>query len=156
MSRVTEYLNSHKIRYQLLSHQQSRSTISSAICAHVPIHQLAKAVVLEDHEGRHLMAVLPGDYKLSLTKLGEDLNRSFKLAKEQDVYQLFSDCACGAVPPVPNAYRMDAIFDEELNLESEVYLEAGDHETLIQLFHEDYVRFVASHRQGRFSRRILH
>lgn len=156
MNRVTEYLNSHKIRYQLLSHQESRSSISSAICAQIPLHSLAKAVVLEDHDGKHLMAILPADYKLSLSKLNDELNRSFKLVKEAQVYKMFSDCATGAVPPIPNVYHMDAIFDDELTDEPEVFLEAGDHETLIQLENKDFRKLMGNHKHSRFSRKVFH
>lgn len=156
MNRVTEYLNSHKIRYQLLSHQHSRSTLSSAICAHIPVHKIAKAVVLEDHDGKHLMAILPGDYKLSIGKLNDELNRSFKLVKEDKIYRMFSDCSSGAIPPVPSVYHMEAIVDEQLCSEPEVFIEAGDHETLIQLDKDDFRRLVADYRLCRFSRKVLH
>ena len=106
VSRTTHYLDSQHIRYALISHPHSKSSISSAISAQIPTHNIAKAVMLEDHEGRHMMAVVPGDYKVSLSKLNDELNRSFRLIKEAKVYQLFSDCDSGAVPPVPNAYHM--------------------------------------------------
>lgn len=155
-NRVTHYLDSQNIRYQLLSHPHSRSSIGSAISAEIPMHQLAKAVVLEDHEGRHLMAVLPSDYKVSLTKLNDELNRSFKLVKEAKVYQLFTDCESGAIPPVPNAYHMDAIFDDALFAESELFLELGDHETLIQIEKGDFKHLIAAHKHSRFSTKVIH
>lgn len=155
-NRVTHYLDSQHVRYDLVSHPHSRSSVSSAISAAIPTHQIAKAVMLEDHEGRHLMAILPGDYKLSLSKLNDELNRSFRLVKEAKIYQMFSDCDAGAVPPMPNAYHMDAIFDDELLNLPEVFLESGDHETLIQMDKRDFLRLMAAHRHSRFSSQVLH
>lgn len=155
-NRVTNYLDSQHIRYGLLSHPHSQSSIGSAISAEIPMHQLAKAVMLEDHEGRHLMAILPSDYKVSLSKLNDELHRSFHLINEAKVYQMFSDCSSGAVPPIPNAYHMEAIYDDELISENQLFLESGDHETLIQLDTVDFQRLMASHRHARFSRKVIH
>ena len=155
-NRVTHYLDSQHIRYGLVSHPHSRSSVGSAISAEVPMHQIAKAVMLEDHEGKHLMAIVPGDYKVSLSKLNDELNRSFKLVKEAKVYQLFTDCDSGAVPPIPNAYHMDAIYDDELAAEPQLFLESGDHETLIQIDREDFQRLMASHKHSRFSTKVIH
>ena len=155
-NRVTHYLDSQQIRYGLLSHPHSRSSVGSAISAQVPMHRVAKAVMLEDHEGRHLMAILPTDYKLSLSKLGEELNRSFKLVKEAKVYQLFTDCDSGAVPPIPNAYHMEAVYDDALINEPELFLESGDHETLIQIERADFKRMMEAHKHLRFSSKVIH
>ena len=156
LNRATNYLDSQHIRYGLISHPHSKSSIGSAISAEVPMHQIAKAVMLEDHEGRHLMAIVPGDYKVSLSKLGDELNRSFRLIKEAKVYQLFMDCDSGAVPPVPNAYHMDAIYDDELGNEHQLYLESGDHETLIQIDKSDFLRMMGNHKHLRFSSKVFH
>ncbi len=64
-ARVNRYLEREAIDYDIISHYQSTSSIDSAIASKVPIHHLAKAVLLEDHEGRRLMAVLPADTKIS-------------------------------------------------------------------------------------------
>ena len=155
-NRVTHYLDSQHVRYQLISHPHSRSSIGTAISAEVPMHQLAKAVLLEDHEGKHMMAILPGDYKLSLSKLNDELSRSFKLVKEAKVYQLFTDCDSGAVPPFPNAYHMEAIYDDELEDTQELFLESGDHETLIQMESAEFKKLMSAHKHGRFSRKVIH
>lgn len=156
VNRVTHYLDSQHIRYGLVSHPHSKSSVGSAISAEVPMHQIAKAVMLEDHEGRHIMAIVPGDYKVSLSKLNDELNRSFKLVKEAKIYQLFTDCDSGAIPPVPNAYHMDAIYDDELESEAQLFMESGDHETLIQIDRNDFKKLMANFRHGRFSSKVIH
>ena len=100
---------------------------------------LAKGVVLEDHEGRHLMAVLPANAKVSLSVLNEELEAKYHLVKEQEVYRLFEDCEHGAIPPVGNIYHMAMVCDQFLTELDHVYLEAGDHETLIKLDKEAFV-----------------
>ncbi len=155
-SRITHYLDSQHIRYELVSHAHSRSSIGSAISAEVPMHSLAKAVMLEDHEGKNVMAILPADYKLSLSKLNDEFNRSFRLIKEVNVYKMFSDCESGAIPPLPNAYHLDAIYDESLEEEAKIYLEAGDHETLIKIDGKDFIQMMSAYKHGRFSHKAIH
>lgn len=155
-NRVINYLDSQNIPYHLVSHPHSKSSLGSAIGASVPVHQLAKAVVLEDHEGRTMMAILPADHKVRLHKLNETLNRQFKLVKEAKVCQLFTDCDKGAVPPVPSAYHMDAIYEDELTSEPVVFLECGDHENLIRISRPNFMEMMAAFRHGGFSERVYH
>jgi Ala-tRNA(Pro) deacylase len=155
-NRVTHYLDEEHIHYGIVPHPHSKSSIGTAISAEIPMHQIAKAVILEDHEGKHIMAIVPADYRVSLSMISEELNRSFKLAKEAEVYQMFTDCDSGAVPPVPNAYYLEAVYDEALCTEQELYLESGDHETLIQINREDFMRLMASYKHSRFSRKVFH
>lgn len=155
-NRVTQFLDSEHIHYSMVPHAHSKSSISSAISAEVPMHRIAKAVMLEDHEGKHLMAIVPADYKVDLRVLGNALNRELKLAKEAQVYQMFTDCDSGAIPPLPGAYHLDAVYDEQLTQEQELFLESGDHETLIQLDREDFIRLMGTCQHARFSRKVFH
>jgi Ala-tRNA(Pro) deacylase len=155
-NRVTHYLDKAHIHYQIVSHAPSKSSIGTAISAEIPMHQIAKAVILEDHQGRHIMAIVPADYKVSLSLLSDELKRSFKLAKEAEIYQMFSDCDSGAVPPIPSAYHLDAVYDEALTQQEQLFLESGDHKTLIQLNREDFIRLMSSYKHSRFSRKVFH
>ena len=155
-NRITHYLDSQHIHYQLIPHTHSRSSIGSAISAEVPMHKLAKAVMLEDHDGKHVMAILPANYKLSLGKLNDEFNRNFKLVKEAQVYQMFSDCSSGAVPPLLNAYHMDTIYDEALEDEAEIYFESGDHETLLLIDGKDFKKMMSAYKHARFSHKAIH
>ncbi|MFT4939595.1 MAG: Ala-tRNA(Pro) deacylase [Paraglaciecola sp.] len=155
-NRVTHFLDQQHIHYGIVPHSRSKSSVGTAISAEVPMHKIAKAVILEDHEGKHIMAIVPGDYKVSLSMLNEELNRSFKLAKEAEVYQMFTDCDSGAIPPIPSVYYLDAVYDEELTREPELYLESGDHETLIQISREDFMRLMGSYKHSRFSSKVFH
>jgi Ala-tRNA(Pro) deacylase len=155
-NRVIHYLDEEHIRYGIVPHSHSKSSIGTAISAEVPMHQIAKAVILEDHEGKHIMAIVPADYKVSLSMLSDELKRTFKLAKEADVYRMFTDCDIGAVPPMPQVYHFEAVYDEELTKEQELFLESGDHETLIQVSREDFIGLMASCKHSIFSHKVYH
>jgi len=153
--RLTAYLDDHKIRYDVKPHSHSYSSIGTAIAAEVSPRKLAKAVVLEDHQGRHMMAVVPTDNKISIRKLGQSLNREFHLVTERQVYHLFRDCAPGAIPPVGHAFNMETIVDDQLANQRDIYMESGDHETLIHMKQAEFQKLMASSQHGRFSGEVF-
>jgi Ala-tRNA(Pro) deacylase len=131
------YLDGHQVDYDTLEHPHTESAMDSAKAAHVPAHQLAKAVVLEDSSG-YIVSVLPSSNRLNLGWVNEELQRELKLASEPELKKLFSDCEAGAVPALSNAYGLMVIWDDQLKHASDIYIEAGDHEHLIHLKGEDF------------------
>lgn len=155
-NRLYEFLEHHNVSYDTLVHHPSNNSVGTAVAAGIGLHQVAKAVILEDHEGRHLMALLPASHKINLGKLGDDMCRSFHLAKEQKVYELFGDCDKGAVPPMGESYNMEMVFDDLLEELQDVYLEGGDHSTLVHLRQAEFHRLLQGHKHSRFSAQVFH
>ena len=118
--------------------------------AHVPGHQLAKSVVLEDDEG-FVMAVLPSTCHVRLGVLSRELNRPLRLATEAQLRDLFADCETGAIPPVGLAYGIPTIVDERLAQVPQVYFEAGDHEQLIRMDREQFTALMEHVGHARFA-----
>jgi Ala-tRNA(Pro) deacylase len=73
------------------------------------------------------------------------------MADEAEISQLFRDCAHGAVPAVGKCYGLDTIVDDSIQTQPEIYLEAGDHETLLHMGHAQFARLMANAPHGRFS-----
>ena len=69
-------------------------------------------------------------------------------------YLLFADCAPGAVPAIGICYALDAMIDESINAQPEVYIEGGDHATLIHMGQSQFARLTMQAQRGRFSVRI--
>ena len=155
-AKVNDYLNAHQIQFEVISHGHSINSLASARMAQVSPMKLAKAVILEDHEGRHLMAILPSTHKISFHKLEDEMNRDFHLLSERHVYKMFKDCTPGAVPPVGHAYQMDSVYDELLSDQKDVFLEAGDHKTLIHLKSNEFQKLMTDCRHSRFSGEVFH
>jgi len=156
-TRVSSYLDSRDIRYEVVKHGHSNSSISTALAAHVPPETIAKAVVLEDNEGHQTMALLPAHYKISLHTLREQLNvLDLKIVNEDQVYKMFNDCDPGAVPAIGQAYNMNTVYDESLSQLVDIYLEGGDHETLIHLTHKQFEKLMGDTKHSRFSGEVFH
>jgi len=155
-TRVVDYLQQQQIHFDVVSHPDSHSSLGSAIAACIEPNRIAKAVILEDHESRHLMAILPADKKISLTKLQMLLDSTLHLVGERALADMFSDCQQGAIPAFSRAYHLNAIYDEALTQMQDIYVEAGDHQTLIRLSAGQFLKLMGETKHARFSSELLH
>ncbi|WP_169308329.1 aminoacyl-tRNA deacylase [Ferrimonas aestuarii] len=148
---VNDYLISHQIPFKLVSHPYSETAVQSAISAGIPQRQVAKAVLLEDHQGQRLLAILPADRRLRLNLLGQMLDRSLSVVPEVKAAQRFPDCQFGAVPALGQAYHLMMVVDDTLLEQSQVFFEAGDHQQLVKVMQRDFGKLMLDHRHGQFS-----
>jgi Ala-tRNA(Pro) deacylase len=146
---LKKYLD-QTITYDLVQHDPTMSSTRTAEASHVPGDRLAKGVVLR-RDGGYMMAILPASRHLHLPALRMHLGHRVDLASEDEIAQLFTDCARGAVPPVGECYGLDVIVDDSIDSQREVYLEGGDHATLIRLGSEQFARLTANAWHGHFT-----
>jgi len=140
---LMSYLEERGIRYDLVEHSHTETAVETAHAANVPVHQVAKAVVLCDDAG-YVVSVLPASHSLEIEWVNEELGRKLGLACEDEFSKLFDDCEPGAVPALGEAYGVQVIWDDELAYTSDIYIEAGDHEHLIWLDRHDFKKLMAS------------
>ena len=138
---LKSYLDKHHVDYDMVKHLHSETALESAHSAHVPSHQVAKAVVLEDEDG-YVVSVLPSTNRLDLEWVNQTLGRELEMAHENELHALFQDCAVGAVPALSNAYGLEVIWDDQLKAASEIYIEAGDHKNLVHMSGEAFRKLV--------------
>ena len=150
---VEQYLKSHDVDYELVEHPRSVTSMHTAELAHVPGDQLAKSGLLEDERG-YLVAVIPATHRLDLGKLHHQLDRRVGLAIEREVRELFRDCDPGAIPALGAAYRIEAIVDDALLQQPDVYFEAGDHEALVHVSGTAFSAMMAGVPHGRFTHHV--
>ncbi len=143
--KIDQYLQSNNIPFDTISHPPSHSSVQSAIAAQIPLSNVAKAVILKDDVDNYLMAIVPASSRLQMKQMKEITDCQLKLASEMELSQQFRDCQKGAIPPIGDAYEMDSIWDNKLSELPDVYLEAGDHETMIHLTKEAFQHIIANH-----------
>ena len=143
---LQQYLEDQGVEYEVLVHSHTVSASRTAQKSHVSGDQLAKAVVLKSDED-FLVAVLPASHHVDLGRLS-----GWSLASESEASALFPDCALGAVPPLGAAYGVEAILDDGLTAQPEVYFEGGDHASLVHVTAAQFRDLMAGARRGRFSR----
>jgi len=150
-TRLASYLDQRDADYDVRTHELSRTSAETARSAHIPPHQLAKSVVLEDDDGC-LLAVLPADSTVQLAEISDLLDRrALRLAKENRIAELFDGCDRGAVPAVGMAWGVETIVDEDLiSNNDEIYMESGDHERLLHMSGQQFQQLMGEQRHGRF------
>jgi Ala-tRNA(Pro) deacylase len=136
--------------YEVMTHEPTSSSMRTAETCHIPGDRLAKAVVLR-HDGGFMLAVLPASHHIRMADLRREIGDQVDLAAESDIDQLFRDCAHGAVPPVGECYGLNVIIDDSVQAQPDVYLEGGDHATLVHMEGAQFARLMAEARHGRFS-----
>lgn len=142
-TRVGNYLKEHNVSYQVISHRYSEGAYNTAVAAHIPMKKLAKAVLLTDHDEKHLLVVIPASNLLSLRDLSQKLGRELRFVDEKDLSVFFADCATGAIPAVGQAYNLSMILDDHLLQETDIYLEGGDHEALVHMDKAEFLKLMA-------------
>ena len=151
--KLKEYLDQEHVKYDVIDHPYSDTSMHTAQEAHVPGDKIAKAVLLHDDRG-YVLAVVPATHKVQLGKLHKSFNRYLVLADEKDLQDVFDDCSIGAIPPVGRAYNMDVIYDDSLNRNEDIYFEAGDHVSLLHVSRDDFKVLLDKVPHGMISRHI--
>jgi Ala-tRNA(Pro) deacylase len=155
-SRLFSFLVQQGARYEVCAHAHSRSSAQTARTAHVAPHQLAKSVIVEDETGC-VMAVVPADRKVRLGQLSRLLDRKhLRLADEARIATLLADCDRGAVPALGMAWGIETVVDDELEASDVVYIESGDHESLLRMSHDQFHQLMLGARHGQFCGAPLH
>jgi Ala-tRNA(Pro) deacylase len=113
-----------------------------------------QGLVLRRSSSDYILAVLPASHHIHLEDLRTQLGDTVEMAKEAEVDPLFPDCAHGAVPAVGQCYGLPLVVDDSLEAQPQVYMEAGDHETLIRMSHAQFAHLTAGARHGRFSEKL--
>jgi Ala-tRNA(Pro) deacylase len=147
---LQKYLAAENIQYEEIQHELSMSSTRTAEAAHISGDRLAKGIVLR-RNGEYILAVVPASHHLRLPELRTTLGDSVAMADETEINRLFRDCTRGAVPAIGKCYGLDIVVDDSIETQPEIYTEAGDHETLLHLTHEQFARLTADAPHGRFS-----
>src|SRR5262245_42701550 len=138
------------VTYDMITHEPTMSSTRTAQACHVPGDRLAKAIVLR-RNGGYMLAVVPATHHLNVADLKRQIGDDVDLADEAEIRRLFPDCTLGAIPPIGACYELDVIIDDSIELQPEIYLEGGDHTTLVHMTQAQFKQLMADAQHGRFS-----
>jgi len=142
LKRLQNYLDSHNIPYEVVSHPTAYTAHDVAETLHVSANMFAKVVIVKADE-RLLMVVLPASWKVDFKQLKDVLRaENVRLATEYEFAQLFPDCDIGSMPPFGNLYGIEVYVDELLTRDEEILFEAGTHAGAIKLRYKDFAELV--------------
>jgi Ala-tRNA(Pro) deacylase len=147
---LAQYLAERGVTYDVIDHPHTETASQSAEASRIPPDRIAKAVVLKGGDG-FMLAVLPASRHIQFDELRKELGRGVDIANEEQIETLFLDCESGAVPALGAAYGLKVIVDEILASEPEIYLEGGDHFSLVHVSGATFRELLADARRARFT-----
>ncbi|WP_105101972.1 aminoacyl-tRNA deacylase [Microbulbifer pacificus] len=151
-STVSQYLDKHSIHYRVLPHDHSATSRESAHKSGLREDCVAKAVMLKDDRGL-VMAIIPASSGLDMRAVRDETGRNhLEMMPETEFGSIFPDCEVGALPPLGPAYGITTLVDSSLNRWDTIYLESGDHESLVAIDGRDYDQLMSNCRHCDLSR----
>jgi Ala-tRNA(Pro) deacylase len=142
LSKLREFLDSHNIKYMVLSHSLAYTAQGVAALAHVSGKKLAKTVIVKI-DGVLAMAVIPASEHVDLVRLRTLTGaQTVEIATEREFKDAFPDCETGAMPPFGNLYDMSVYADLSLSENEEITFSAGSHRELVRMRWNDMAQLV--------------
>ena len=138
-AKLIEFLNQHKVPYQILHHPEAFTAQELAAIEHVKGKQHAKVVMVKT-DGAPMMAVLPADHRVDLEKFDRLTGKPTVLATETEFETLFPDCAVGTMPPFGSLYGLETYVDRTLAENETIVFEAGTHSDAVKMRYGDFAR----------------
>jgi Ala-tRNA(Pro) deacylase len=139
---ISEFLDRHHARYSVLTHPVAYTAQEEAAAAHVPGREWAKVVVCVADD-RPVLAVVPAPLKVDFERLRDVTHaRSLRLAHEDELKGLYTDCEIGTMPPLGPLYRQDVVVDDTLAGDGDIVFEAGSHHESIRMPYAEFQRLV--------------
>jgi Ala-tRNA(Pro) deacylase len=131
MHTITTYLGRLDVSYETLQHRHTLTAHQTISECGVPPRSMAKGVLF-CHDDAYVLAVVPA---------GKRVDRAALSA-------LVGQRELGAVPAVGAAYGVSCVVDAALLDEENVYLEAGDHQSLVRITGRDFRRLMSGVSSG--------
>jgi Ala-tRNA(Pro) deacylase len=142
-----------RVTYDIVSHEPTATSARTAEASHISGTSLAKGVLLKGN-GSYLLAVIPASRRVQLDEVAKLVNQPVSMATEDEIGALFADCDRGAVPSIGSAYGVQTVIDESLGDAPEIYVEGGDHRSLIHLTQQQFGTLMGDARHGRIASQI--
>lgn len=142
LSKLRTFLDSHHVKYLVVSHSPAYTAQGIAAMSHVSGKKLAKTVIVKI-DGVLAMAVVPAPLHVDLDRLRSLTGAQMvEIATEQEFKDAFPDCETGAMPPFGNLYDMSVYADPSLAENEEITFTAGSHRELVRMNWYAMVRLV--------------
>ncbi len=149
------HLKEQNVKYKLISHPHTGSSMETAEVAHIPGDALAKGVLVKSDK-KFIMIVIPSDSYVDLETVRKLLVSDVEMATEAELSEQLPDCEVGAIPPLGYLYGIDTMWDPTTSLgtQDRIYFEAGDHKHLVRVSGEQFHELMAPAVRGEFSRHM--
>ncbi|MBW3015578.1 aminoacyl-tRNA deacylase [Candidatus Woesearchaeota archaeon] len=137
---LEEYLKEEKVWYRFVEKPETIHTADAAEKAGIELERVTKSLVLLDQDKNAILAIIPGDCKLSFSKVKEALKlKKVRLVPFSEAEQ-YSGYLPGATPMVHHKVKMKVIIDKKLLEFESIYGGGGSRERLLEMKVEDVIK----------------
>jgi Ala-tRNA(Pro) deacylase len=141
-SSIHAFLHEAHVPYTVVPHKPAFTAQEEAAATHVPGRDWAKVVICFV-DGAPIEAMLPAPMTVNLDRLLELAGGDkIRLAREEELRELFPECEPGAMPPFGPLYRQSVFADVALAAEPEIVFNAGTHTEAIRMRWADFAASV--------------
>ncbi len=137
--RVPAFLADHEVPFDTVEHPPAYTAARRARCLGVRGDQLAKCVLVRGPEG-FALAVLPATRRLDLSALAAALGGPVRLARCEEIPEVFQDCEWGALAPFGVLYGVPTLLDDSFPADALLTFEAQRHGVAVRLRCRDFER----------------
>lgn len=140
--KLQRLLQEEKVKYEILPHPKAYTAQEVAHSLHTSGKVCAKAVIITV-DGKYHMAVVPAHHKVNLQKVRELLKSiDVRLAREDDLRNLFPDSELGAEPAIGSLYNMPMLIAWQLAEKEDIIFNAGSHTECVKMNYKDYEKLA--------------
>ena len=137
--RVPSFLAQQHVPFDTLVHQPAFTATRRARFLHVPGKHLAKCVLLASVPG-NILGIVPATHQVCLEAVAGYLGWPVRLARSEEVAEVFRDCEWGGLVPFGSLYNLPTLLDDSFDSESVLVFEAHQHAVAIRMRCKDFER----------------
>jgi Ala-tRNA(Pro) deacylase len=135
-------LRSRCLHFEELHHPAAFTAQQVAQREHFSGHRVAKVVVVLA-DSRPVELILPATRQIDMDRVREVLGvGEIRLASEEEMANVFTDCEVGAVPPLRHWEGVNVLMDRALNVEGDILFQAGTHEDAVRVNFREWYEMV--------------
>ncbi len=144
---LLRYLEDHHTRYHVHTHEPRSTASEIAHATHVPGRCFAKSVLLHVHDrppGRMILAVVPADREVDLSRLHAQLGFPVALADESSMQLVFPGYDPGTLPPIGElaVQQVPVFVDTELSKATGIAFNGGTSTEIVEMPWTEYARIT--------------
>jgi Cys-tRNA(Pro) deacylase len=137
---LEEYLKQEGVWYKFVDKPETIHTADAAEKAGIELKRVTKALVLLDQDKNPILGIIPGDCKLSFSKVKEAVEaKKVRLVPFEEA-ENYSGYLPGATPMVHHKIKMKVVLDKKLIQYESIYGGGGERTKLLELKTKDVVR----------------
>jgi len=137
---LEQYLKQENIWYRFIDKSETIHTKDAAEKAGIELNKVTKALVLLDENKNPILAIIPGDCKLSFSKVKEATeSKKVRLVPFEEA-ETYSGYLPGATPMVHHKIKMKVIIDKKLMQYKSIYGGGGERTKLLELKTDDVIK----------------